>query len=575
MAAASKSGVSALEALAKSDDKLAQSSKKVAEASTAQANASKQAEAAIKAEAEADDILERKLAELTREYTRAKAAVTNQIKASGEATQESIKAAAAVKEQIERVKILHQAQQQFIGPLRDMVKGFGAMAGPILALNVGFNALKTVLGQVKVDLTDGVSNMERVAHAWGEVKDLPKLFEGAVPIVGGLIDDVGRLAISVYAFVKNTAEIEAAALENDRQRNEALKMRNAMMDLIDQETAKAVADQKQADEDSTRNAAKILEIHKRSHEQWKKTNEEKKKGEAELASMQMSLAEKAEEANRKRAEKIEKQIEAQEAAKEAHAVRAAAAEIKINEMLDANAERNMERRKDIEKKEAKINEDSMKYGKVAADMLADGFIDVLFNAKRVEDVLKNMAKQIAEMAVRVAIVKGLEMAFGTPFAEGGWVTGGQAGKDSVRAMLMPGERVISLAERRAAQRDPRSAMALIGEIVTGPGGIGGGVRDPHGFTRFADGGDVGSYATHAGRIGVGFSDPQQSSSVASPIFSGGSPGTITADWSEGGPISVVIHQQLSSLLPANNSDVMRLAKMVKAAIGTLGRNGYT
>lgn len=518
MATLSKNGVAAAAALAASDEKLAVSSAKVASSKQLQAGAARQAEQAIKAEAEADNYLERTIAELTREYVQLKSAVTDSIKATGQANEASVKAAAAKREEIERVKLLHQSTQQYLGPLDNMTKMFGTFGGVALGAAAALGIFEKTLELVDTNsdkLLDGVSAMERLAFAFKDSDSIKGLGE-YIPVVGGLAEKLTRLGVTAYGFATNSAEKEREALESERQRVEKTKQRNAELALIDEEAKRASEQQKEADERNIANASKLAEIRKRDDEQAKKRAELRKQGIAEIASMEADLAAKSEAAEADRARKQDERIRKSAEIEAANAALSASLTIKINTSLDEIGLKNAERRAQILDANAK-QEEAIAQG--VGDAMADGFAAIVTGSQRADKALATMAIRVVQMVAQLKLAQaiasssiGIGGIFGGALgigllgaipalfskkADGGFVTGGTPGRDSVPTLLTPGEYVVSLRE----QSNPRELQRTMRRIM---GGQSSSDRAPaSGVQRFADGGFVApaapGYASPSGK----------------------------------------------------------------------------
>jgi len=211
MAAAAQKGVAAVDALAKSDEKLAQSSQKVTQSTVARMSATKQAELAIRAEADADNFLQSKMAQLNQEYARLQAVARQQIQTTGQITEDTLKAAAAVKEKGEALRFLE-------GKLSAVTGGMISMAPQLLKLNLLFAAASfAVEGLVDAfknadtsqrALAEGATDIQMTSLLWARSIDKFKEWPPVLKQIASGFDTV-----RAYMNFEGVAAVETAKKE--------------------------------------------------------------------------------------------------------------------------------------------------------------------------------------------------------------------------------------------------------------------------------------------------------------------------------------------------------------------------
>lgn len=513
LAAAAAKSADAIDKLAKSDEALATSAKKVAEATNVRMSASRAAELAIKKEADADNLLEHAIANVNEEYARLRAQAAQQIRATGQIEEATLKAAAAIKEKGERLGLLRSALDSVTGGMASMPPMLALLQlgikGATMAVGAFDNELKNADTSLK-ELEKGITMMTAMSVAFKDMKEATQggnaFQRNIVPYIDAIFGDPME---KLQGAMKLRAEMQAAAKEAEAQQkfNAEFTAKESGFRAAEQQAR----EQEKADLDARIHTInKVAELNAASAAAKKKAHDDHLRQLDAEERKQEAIARKAEQESAKLAAAYKKEGDEWEAAKDAamkweisHANLQYKLQAQIDKGLNDVAMGNMQRRDAIAHEQAK-HDQQVAQGLGSAMGSAIG--QLISGTAKADVVMKKMLLNIAAMLAKIALMNAFAGAFGgvggifggalasglfggIGMAEGGWVQGGVKGRDSVRAILMPGEYVVSNAERSAAKSDPMAMTRMVSRIVSGPNGGGGAISDPSPMM-FADGGNV-------------------------------------------------------------------------------------
>ena len=453
-----------------------------------QFSATKQAEFAVRAAAAASNPLELALVRLEARHASLQRQVASFIRTGQQVPPELLKQAGAAREAAERMKMVSSAAQGTLGQVGRLASGFGKFGLAAVGVGVALKGIDMALKQVDVSaeaLADGVSKLERLAFAnnmgeeAGQLADEMTRGLRSIPVFGdAAAEAVGlmtRLGVTLYADATNQAEKQAEILGWIQKQNTAREEQLRIHDAIAAKAKEEAAAERESAEALATTRKKLAELDQKRTERNKAAREHAKQAAAEEQQHQERTRSFLEETLQKQAEqarKLEELRRSDEAAMKAYEDRVRASVAAVIDPIMAKRVQMHQMNADLMESEARQLDQHLQGMAELNSRIASGMGNAIGSSLRAlvtgqkawDEVMKDLIRDIMIMIAKLAIMKAIEssMGFGfggsllagvvSGFAEGGFVTGGQPGRDSVPAVLMPGEYVMSTDEVTGVRR---------------------------------------------------------------------------------------------------------------------------
>lgn len=493
--------VGGLQRIIDADEKLAVSSQKVSQATTVRMSASRQAELAIKAEADADNYLELQIARVNEEYAQLRAQAAAQIGATGQVEEATLKAAAAIKEKGERLTMLRSALDSVTGGLASMPPVLAAITVAVNLAKYAWNSYFEALEKVDVSdkkLADGVSTMELLGLRY---KALQERFKDTGPMEQA-INKITALMANVATPESLKQRVADAARADAMDRIETERRKKADEEVLELERLQRIEDY-EAQQERAAAAQRAAQAQRQALQEHRQLVEN-------IAGSWQRMNDAADQMYIKQAENARKLAE--QAEREATAKQRAAIRLQETEKAwdNENAAAEAARNKADETEQQKIYRQKVQLAEQFGNIASDGIVQLIRGEERASAVLAQMVVRAIQFAAQMKLaalaqagalspigafggflglgVLGALPALFSKKADGGFVDGGIPGRDSVPVLAMPGEYFASLREIEAARRNPDAAVSMMRRILSGPGSSSG---SSSGVQHFADGGFVG------------------------------------------------------------------------------------
>jgi len=389
------------------------------------------------------------------------------------------------------------------GPIAGVASKLAGLAGTVATggpLGLGIAALT-------VAVSAGVTWWEAYTAASKAAEEISRNLEttmrkqsGALTNLGSEVDKARR---SLDAFGKTAETARADELRQSINDNiDTVNRYSAHLDKLRNDIA-GMADAEKADiiikRDAIRMAeaqiADLLDQNSKSRELIGLLEQTTAKQEAQTAAEKRAAAAKRAKADAER--ESNKELEAAKRNEEAYAK-------KVGERLSANFRDYSEayaRKADLQEQDYKAQEAEMERLRDRAAGIGDQFgtvigaslLQMAQGTMTAEEGFKNMAKQVALLAIKLAIAAAAAAAINAAtggagagaggfvggvakgifgFSKGGMVTGGSPGRDSVPAMLTPGELVLPVdVTRRLLSSTGNNTNSRLGVAHFASGGV--------------------------------------------------------------------------------------------------------